>query len=233
MKTLAIDTANQVMGVALFQDQTIIGEYTTNLKRNHSVQLMPAIHQVMQDTGFSPDELDRIAVSNGPGSYTGVRIGLSTAKSLAWALQVPVTGVSSIKVLAYQGRFFPGAICPFFDARRGNVYTGLYQWENGEMILGADEKNIHMDEWLYELGESSRPVLFLSPDIDQYRRQIEAVLGDMAVIPEGSFHVANPSHLVQASMGQDNDDIYTLTPNYLRLAEAEAKWLKAQKRYES
>lgn len=232
MKTLAIDTANRVMGVALFQDDTLIGEYMTNLKRNHSVQLMPAIDQVMNDTDTSSEELARIAVSKGPGSYTGVRIGLSTAKSLAWALQIPIVGVSSLEVLAYQGRLFPGAICPFFDARRGNVYTGLYQWEDGQMSGIHAERNVFMDEWLQELGGSSRPILFLSPDIEGYAEKIESVLGDRAVIPEGPLHVANPSHLVLASLEKDADDTYALTPNYLRLAEAEAKWRESQKRSE-
>lgn len=234
MKTLAIDTANQVMGVALFQEKQIIGEHMTNLKKNHSVRLMPAVHQLMEDTAVSPEDLEKIVVSKGPGSYTGVRIGLSTAKSLAWALDIPIVGVSSLEVLAYQGRFFPGAICPFFDARRGNVFTGLYQWEEGDMLLTGEEQNIHMEDWLHQLSESLQTVLFLSPDIDQHREKIETIMGYRAVIPdEGSYHVANPSHLVMASMSKESDDTYSLTPNYLRLAEAEAKWLHSRKRSES
>lgn len=232
MKTLAIDTANQVLGVALFQDEDLVGQYVTNLKKNHSVTLMPAINQLMEDTNTAPDELEKIAVSKGPGSYTGVRIGLSTAKTFAWALDIPIVGVSSLEVLSYQGRFFNGCICPFFDARRNNVFTGLYQWKNDKMELVRDEKNVSMEDWLLALKALDVPVLFLSPDIAQYHEQVVMIMGDKAVIPTGECHVANPSHLALAASFKPFDDTHTLTPNYLRLAEAEAKWLKSQKRSE-
>jgi len=228
MKTLAIDTANQALGVALFQDGQIIGEYITNLKKNHSVRLMPAIHQLMEDTGSSPGALEKIVVSKGPGSYTGVRIGLSTAKTLAWALDIPIIGVSSLEVLSYQGRFFSGLICPFFDARRNNVFSGLYRWEKESMTLYFEEQNVAMEEWLYQLKEMGERILFLSPDIIQYKEQIEAIMGDMASIPEGPYHIANPSHVALAGTFKEPDETHALTPNYLRLAEAEAKWLKSR-----
>lgn len=232
MKTLGIDTANQALGVALFQDGRLVGEYITNLKKNHSVRLMPAIHQLMGDTETSPDELGEIVVSKGPGSYTGVRIGLSTAKTVAWALDIPVVGVSSLEVLAYQGRFFSGVICPFFDARRGNVFAGVYRWADGQMELVHDEQNVAMEVLLHALKERNEPVLFLSPDIDWFKEQIRGIMVGMDVIPEGPYHIANPAHLVLAGSHKEADDTHTLTPNYLRLAEAEAKWLKSQKRSE-
>lgn len=232
MKTLAIDTANQVLGVALFQDKDLIGQYVTNLKKNHSVRLMPAINQLMEGTGTTPDELGKIAVSKGPGSYTGIRIGLSTAKTFAWALNIPIVGVSSLEVLSYQGRFYDGCVCPFFDARRNNVFTGLYHWKNNKMELIRDEQNVSMEDWLHALKSLNRPVLFLSPDIDRYHDQIDMIMEDHAIIPVGDCHMANPSHLVLAANSKPFDDTHTLTPNYLRLAEAEAKWIQSQKRSE-
>src|SRR5699024_3708924 len=97
------DTSNQVMGVALLHDDVLVGEIVTNIKKNHSVRLMPAIDQLMRETGMTPDLLDKIAVAKGPGSFTGVRIGLATAKAMAWSLEIPIVGVSSLEVLAYQG----------------------------------------------------------------------------------------------------------------------------------
>src|SRR5699024_6562060 len=173
MKTLAIDTANQALGVAIYQNKMMIGEYITNLKKNHSVRLMPAVYHLMKDTDSSPDELEKIVVSKGPGSYTGVRIGLSTAKTLAWALKIPVIGVSSLEILAYQGALFGSKVCSFFDARRNNVFTGLYQNESGIMTLASDERNVSMEEWLDELKKQGEQVLFLSPDIDRFAVQIE------------------------------------------------------------
>lgn len=229
MNVLAIDTSNQIMGVAIVKDNILIGEFVTNLTKNHSVRLMPAINQLMDDTSMKPDQLDEIVVAKGPGSFTGVRIGLATAKAMAWSLGIPIKGVSSLETLAYQGSFFPSYICPFFDARRGMVYTGLYQWNNNKIDLIDEEVNLPMDEWLNHLAEEKKQVLFLSQDIELYRIMIKEKLGDLAIIPDSSFQLAKPSHLAVAAKYKDVDDTHSLTPNYLRLVEAEVNWLKAQK----
>ncbi|RDW18823.1 tRNA (adenosine(37)-N6)-threonylcarbamoyltransferase complex dimerization subunit type 1 TsaB [Oceanobacillus chungangensis] len=232
MNLLAIDTSNQVLGVAILKDEQIIGEVVTNIAKNHSVRLMPAIDQLMNEVSLTPEQLDKIVVAKGPGSYTGVRIGISTAKSLAWALDIPITGISSLEVLAYQGRFFEGIICPFFDARRGMVFTGFYEWQENDLVSVYEEKNISMEEVLAKLAEEKRRVLFLSPDISVYQDAIEAALGNLAIIPEGPYHIARPGFLGLAGLRKSAEPTHTLTPNYLRLAEAEANWLKAQKENE-
>ncbi|WP_156291097.1 tRNA (adenosine(37)-N6)-threonylcarbamoyltransferase complex dimerization subunit type 1 TsaB [Oceanobacillus salinisoli] len=229
MNVLAIDASNQVMGVAILKNNEVIGEYVTNIAKNHSVRLMPAIEQLMKEVSLTPDGLDKIVVAKGPGSYTGVRIGLSTAKTMAWALDIPVVGVSSLEVLAHQGRLFEGYICPFFDARRGLVYSGVYQYKNENLELVYEEKNIAMDAVLDLLAKGNKKVLFLSPDLSLHKEKIMDVLGNLAIIPEGPYHIAKPSLLGMAGLNRDADDTHGLTPNYLRLAEAEAKWLKAQK----
>ncbi|SEQ80854.1 tRNA threonylcarbamoyladenosine biosynthesis protein TsaB [Virgibacillus subterraneus] len=229
MNILAMDTSNQVLGVALLKDDQLIGKVVTNIKKNHSVRLMPAIDQLMHDVNMTPDQLDKIVVAKGPGSYTGVRIGLATAKSMAWALDIPVVGVSSLEVLAYQGRFFNSYVCPFFDARRGLVFTGLYRWRNSELELVDKEKNILMENWLQELASTQKEVLFISPEIELHQEAIQKYLGDRAIIPNGFVHMADPAHLALTGSNQEPDVTHTLTPNYLRMAEAEAKWLNAQK----
>src|SRR5699024_4178053 len=127
MNILAMDTSNQALGVAILKDEEIIGEMVTNIAKNHSVRLMPAIDQLMKEVNLSPDVIDKLVVPKGPGSYIVIRIGLSTAKSLSWALNIHITGVSSLEAHACQGRFFNSNICPFSDARRQLVYPGLYQ----------------------------------------------------------------------------------------------------------
>ncbi|WP_249871592.1 tRNA (adenosine(37)-N6)-threonylcarbamoyltransferase complex dimerization subunit type 1 TsaB [Oceanobacillus saliphilus] len=229
MNILAIDTSNQVLGVSLLKDDQIIGEIMTNLSKNHSVRLMPAIERLMGEVSLKPEELDKIVVAKGPGSYTGVRIGISTAKTMAWALNIPVVGVSSLEVLAYQGRFFNDYICPFFDARRGLVFTGLYKWKNNQLLNVLDENNLLMDDVLKKLEKEQKKVLFLSPDISVYKEAIHQSLGELAVIPEGPYHVPQAGHLGLAGMAKEVTSTHELTPNYLRLAEAEANWLKEQK----
>jgi tRNA threonylcarbamoyladenosine biosynthesis protein TsaB len=95
MKVLAIDTSNLIMGIAVLDNGKVLGEYITNLKKNHSIRVMPAIEELMKETGVKPAELDRIVVAKGPGSYTGVRIGVTIAKTLAWTLKKELVGVSS------------------------------------------------------------------------------------------------------------------------------------------
>jgi tRNA threonylcarbamoyladenosine biosynthesis protein TsaB len=229
MNVLAIDTSNQAMGVALLKDDEVIGELVTNIAKNHSVRLMPAIEKLMAEVSLTPDELDKIVVAKGPGSYTGVRIGLSIAKSMAWALGIPIVGVSSLEVLAYQGRFFDGYVFPFFDARRGLVYAGIYEFKGSRLRQVYEEKNLPMEEALLKLKEDNKKVLCLSPDLIKHQDSIQSVLGDLAIIPEGPFHIAYPGFLGLAGLDKEADNTHTLTPNYLRLTEAEAKWLQAQK----
>ncbi|GGK00819.1 tRNA threonylcarbamoyladenosine biosynthesis protein TsaB [Lentibacillus kapialis] len=228
MNILAIDTSNQILGAALLKDDQLVGSIMTNIKKNHSVRLMPAINQLMYDVSMTPAELDKIVVAKGPGSYTGVRIGLTTAKSMAWSLNIPVVGISSLEALAWQGRFYNAYICPFFDARRGLVFTGLYHKKNNKLELAVKEKNVLMEDWLKELADTGQEVLFLSPDITKHEEQIQAYMGKRANIPEGPFHMADPSHLAFAGLDVQPDSTHGLIPNYLRLAEAEAKWLKKE-----
>ncbi|MBN9654658.1 tRNA (adenosine(37)-N6)-threonylcarbamoyltransferase complex dimerization subunit type 1 TsaB [Halobacillus sp. GSS1] len=225
MNVLAIDTSNYVMGVAVIRDGAVAGEYVTNIKKNHSIRLMPAIDQVMKETDMQPSDLDRIAVAHGPGSYTGVRIGLTTAKTMAWSLGIPVVGVSSLEAVARQGVFFQGYVCPFFDARRGLVYTGLYR---SDMTLEKDETNVLMEDWLHQLKELDEPVLFLSQDIAVHEEKIVEILGDQAVLPKAPYHYARPAIIASIAEEKEPGPLHDLVPNYLRIPEAEAKWLEQQ-----
>ncbi|MBH0231548.1 tRNA (adenosine(37)-N6)-threonylcarbamoyltransferase complex dimerization subunit type 1 TsaB [Halobacillus yeomjeoni] len=225
MNILAIDTSNYVMGVAVVKNGVVAGEYITNIKKNHSIRLMPAIDQVMKETGTVPEDLDRIAVAHGPGSYTGVRIGMTTAKTMAWTLGIPVVGVSSLEAVARQGVFFNGYVCPFFDARRGLVYTGLY---DSHMELVKEETNVLMEEWLHQLKALRKPILFLSQDMHVHEAMIRDILGDSAWIPDGPYQYARPSIIAQVGAMMDPDPLHELVPNYLRIPEAEAKWLEQQ-----
>lgn len=230
MNILAMDTSNQVLGVAVIKDGNLAGEYMSNVQKNHSVRLMPAIHQLMSDTHTKPEELDRIVVAKGPGSYTGVRIGLTTAKTMGWALGIPVIAVSSLELVARQATYFSGLICPFFDARRGLVYTGLYeQNEAGELQLSKEETNILFEDWLKQLKIEGKPVLFLSQDIKLHKQRIQEIMKELAVFPTDSFyHIPRPSLMVDDLSEKEAEPVHSLTPSYLRLVEAEAKWLEQQ-----
>ncbi|MCP3032565.1 tRNA (adenosine(37)-N6)-threonylcarbamoyltransferase complex dimerization subunit type 1 TsaB [Halobacillus sp. A1] len=227
MNVLAMDTSNDVLGLSIVKNGIVAGELMTNVKKNHSIRLMPAIDQLMRDTQTKPEELDRIAVAHGPGSYTGVRIGLTTAKTMAWSLGIPVVGISSLKALASQGRLYEGYICPFFDARRGLVYTGLY---DTKLNLIKEEANLLMSDWLASLKDLNAPILFLSQDTALHKDMIEEYLGDQAVIADAGYHYPSPSYLALAAMEKEPAPLHELVPNYLRIPEAEAKWLAQQEK---
>lgn len=122
---LGIDTANIPLSIAIVEDGKVITEENTSAKINHSLRAMPAIEEAFKRVNLTPADIDVIAVAEGPGSYTGVRIGVTIAKTLAWTLKKPLVGVSSLKALAMNGLFFNGLVCPLIDARRNHVYAGL------------------------------------------------------------------------------------------------------------
>jgi tRNA threonylcarbamoyladenosine biosynthesis protein TsaB len=228
MKVLAIDTSNFTLGIALINDTQVIGEYTTNLKKNHSVRVMPAIETLLRDCDTSPKELTKIVVAQGPGSYTGVRIGVTIAKTLAWTLKIPLSAVSSLEVLAANGRYFNGLVSPLFDARRGQIYTGLYEIENNVLNTVMEDCNILSSEWAIRLKELKRPVLFVGQDVEIHREAITKVLGNLAVFSPVQLFNSRPSELAFIGLNKNEVDIHQFVPNYIRMAEAEAKWLEQQ-----
>ncbi|WP_214484449.1 tRNA (adenosine(37)-N6)-threonylcarbamoyltransferase complex dimerization subunit type 1 TsaB [Bacillus sp. SM2101] len=230
MTVLAIDSSNDVMGIALVDESKVIGEIITNVKKNHSIRVMPAIESLLKDCNISTKELSKIIVAKGPGSYTGVRIGVTIAKTLAWSLQIPLSGVSSLEVLAANGRFFPGYISPLFDARRGQIYTGLYSYKADELQQVKQDQNVLSSDWAKSLSSLDKPILLLGNDVELHKEVMISELKDKAVFAAESLNNPRPAELAWLGMYRENEDIHQFSPNYIRLAEAEAKWLEAQKK---
>lgn len=229
MNVLAIDTSNDVLGIALLNETKIIGEYMTNLKRNHSVRAMPAIQQLFKDCGMEPAELDKIVVARGPGSYTGVRIGVTIAKTMAWSLGIPLSSVSSLAILATVGRYFQGSVVPLFDARRGLIYTGLYTFQNRTLETVLEDQNVLAAEWAEQLTTVEEPILFVGQDVHLHEDTFKEVLGTKAQFASVTEQLPRPSELGTLGLDLASEDIHSFTPNYIRLVEAEAKWLERQR----
>ncbi len=235
MRVLAIDTSNVALSVAVVEDERVLAELSTNENKNHSVRLMNSIALLLEQVGMTPKQLDGIVAAKGPGSYTGVRIGVATAKSMAWALGIPVTGVSSLQVLAANAIGFSGGIVPLFDARRDQVYTGYYQ-ANGMNFpeIAIAEQIVLLRDWLGVIREQAgdQPILFLGDDVKIHQAVIQEQLGAQARFAPASYHVPRAGHLGLIGIGQLVTGIsaHELVPEYLQLAEAEAKWLAAQEK---
>lgn len=227
MKTLAIDTSNQTLAVAVVDGQEVLGQSQTMAIKNHSTALMPAIDGLMQAVGMAPKELEQIVVAKGPGSYTGLRIGVTTAKTLAQTLNIPLIGVSSLKAVAANCVGVSQVIVPLFDARRQNVYAGAYQWHNGTLETRIKDQHISLSELLTQLkAVDGQEVLFVGADTIKFKDMIEAEL-PTAHINQVSLW-SYPNGVVLAAIAKEEApvaSIHDFVPGYLKLVEAEEKWL--------
>lgn len=229
MKVLSIDTSNYVLGIGLLDGGTVLGEYISNIKKNHSVRVMPAIQTLMNECGIVPKDLTKIVVAEGPGSYTGVRIGVTIAKTLAWTLNIPLSGVSSLEVAAASaGRYFDGYVSPFFDARRGQIYTGLYKFDGQDIQAVKEDQLVMSADWVQMLKELDKRILFTSNDLKLHETVIKEALGEQAVFAAITEQNPRPAELALLGRDKESVDLHAFVPNYIRLAEAEANWLKAQ-----
>lgn len=236
MKLLSMDTSTLVMGVAVMdlKSQKILGEMVTNLHKNHSVRLMPTIEQLLQDLDLTVQDLTHLAVTRGPGSYTGIRIGVTTAKTMSWARQIPLYSESSLAVLALNGVRFDGLVVPMFDARRRRVYTGAFHIKNNEIHEWLPQQVISIDQWLEKLRKSDEPILFLGDDVVHFEEDILSSLGEQACFGTPQENIPRPSSLAwlayqKWSRGEQPEQ-QDFAPDYLQLTEAESNWLKKQRK---
>lgn len=229
MKILAIDTSNQVMSVAAIENQRIVGEFTTNIKGNHSQRLMPAITDLMEAVEWTPVELHRIAVAKGPGSYTGLRIGVTIAKTLAWTLKKELVGISSLEVLAGNCQGSKHYIVPMMDARRGNVFTGLYRWDQEAEQLQQVEPDTHiaLNDWVNFLKTKEGTFEFVGTDWSIHEETIKVALGDRASEVAAQNQLPRAGVLGLLAEMAEPVDSHTFVPDYLKLAEAEENWRAA------
>ncbi|HAU34799.1 tRNA (adenosine(37)-N6)-threonylcarbamoyltransferase complex dimerization subunit type 1 TsaB [Lysinibacillus sp. FSL M8-0216] len=230
---LGIETANTPLSIAVVKDGKVVAEMVQNIKLTHSAGAMPAIEEILARIDVKPNDLDAIAVSEGPGSYTGVRIGVTLAKTLAWTLQKPLVGVSSLKTLAANAALYNGLICPIFDARRGNVYTAVYQGETLEALV--EDHHAHIDDLLVRLKALEQPILFVGTDVDIFWENIVQKLGDHAVRAPFSIDLPRAMEVIHLAMKMELQSVeatHHFVPQYKRIAEAEANWLKEQKEKE-
>lgn len=226
MMYLGIDTSNYPLTIALMEDHTVLIEEVTNLKINHSLTAMPAIEEMMKKAKVAPADLTHIAVAEGPGSYTGIRIGLTIAKTLAWSLKIPLHMVSSLKVLAANGQSFDGLVCPVMDARRGTAFTALYDGETLEPVI--EDQHSDFREFLYKAKAMDRPVLFTGADVSIHEELIREVFGEMAHFSGPQNRLPRASNLILLAQQSGAKDIHRAVPEYKRITEAEANYIKKQ-----
>ena len=231
MYVLGVETATRVGSVAVVSEEGLIGEYTLNVSLSHSERLLPAIDQLLQGMDIPFSDIDALAISLGPGSFTGLRIGVSTIKGLSFASEKPVVGIPTLDALAHNFYGSEIMICPMVDARKKEVFAALYRCNQADGLqkLTADLA-IAPDKLLRELDEE---VIFLGYGSCVYRSLIKESLGSRAAFAPP--HLNHPRAATVAFLGMEElkkgtiQSIEKLTPIYVRPSEAELKWKSLQK----
>jgi tRNA threonylcarbamoyladenosine biosynthesis protein TsaB len=226
MKILGIDTSTSCGSIGLIDDQSVISDYLLNIPVTHSERLLGAIELVLKEARFAIEDLDGWAISLGPGSFTGLRIGVSTVKGLALATRKPVTGVSTLDVLASQVSSTPYLICPILDARKGEVYTAFYRYgEGNELIRQSDYRAIKPEDLLKKIKERT---LFIGDGVKTYGNYLRDSLPSSVLFSPDQLNVPHGSAVAKLGLELlrrgEYLDLPTFTPLYVRPSEAEIKW---------
>lgn len=233
MTFLAFETSAKPVSVALLRDGRIVASEFENAGLTHSVTLMPMAARVLAAAGLTPAAVDFFAVAAGPGSFTGLRIGAGTVKGLGWAAEKPCAAVSTLLAMAYLHPGFDGIVCPVMDARRGQVYTALFDTAAGGVKRLEPDSAISLDQLLDGLSRRNRPVLFVGDGAELAAAgAAERALAAPFSVPEGEarFQRAEGVALAAWAARQGGDgvtvtDAAALRPVYLRLAQAEREKL--------
>ena len=225
MRILAIDSSSMVATVAVTTDGVLNAEYTINHKKTHSQTLLPMIDEICKTIELEMESIDAIAISGGPGSYKGLRIGSATAKGFGLALNNQIINVPTMDALAYNMFSSQYIVCPIMDARRGQVYTGIYRFDGTEMVTIKEQCIIMIDELIYELDKIGMPVMFLGDGVDTQKETIETKMSSEHYYAPASMNRHKASALASLAEIYFQDGKYENAgnhkPEYLRLSQAE------------
>lgn len=239
MKVLALDSSGLVASVAIVEengaDQNLLAEYTVNYKKTHSQTLLPMLDEIVKMTELDLKTIDAVAVAAGPGSFTGLRIGSATAKGLGLALDKPLVEIPTVDGLAYNLYGTDRLICPIMDARRNQVYTGIYEFRGGSLQVLEAQMAVGIEVIAEKLRGMNREVIFLGDGVPVFRKRLEEEL-----MAGAAFSFA-PAHLNKQRAGavgalalqylREGKTVSAAEhrPTYLRLSQAERERLEQEK----
>ena len=232
MKVLGIDSSGMVATVAVVEDEQMLAEYTVNYKKTHSQTLLPMLDEIAKMIELDLNTVDVIAIAAGPGSFTGLRIGSATAKGLGLALKKPLVSVPTLEGIAYNFCGSEKVICPMMDARRNQVYTGIYEFQGNTLKVTEDQMAVPVEEIVDKLNQAGRGVILAGDGVSVYREVIEKNLK----VP----YLFAPAHLSRqragavAALGMQyaragkTETAMEHQPDYLRLSQAERERAEKQ-----
>lgn len=233
MKILALDSSGLVASVAVVEDDNLLGEYTMNYKKTHSQTLLPMLDEVAKMMELDLKTIDVIAVSAGPGSFTGLRIGAATAKGLALALDKEIVSVPTVDAMAYNVWGCKDLICPLMDARRQQTYTGIYEFVDGRMQTIVSQSVLMIEEIVEKINQIGKKTVFLGDGVPVFREYLEKnIMVPYDFVPANNNKqraasvAAMGKILYEQGMGQHARDH---KPDYLRASQAEREFQNKQR----
>lgn len=232
MKYLTIDTTSKVTALALAEEGQLVAESFLQTTKTHSERLIPMLDQLLGAAAWKLQDLDFIGVVRGPGSFTGIRIGIATAQGLAEVLSLPLVGVLSLDALAWGGYGRDEAIVPILDARKNEWYTACYSWEKAlerpEYLI--QPRAVEPERWLEELARMDRTILFLGDGVSRYAGMILEKLKERAVLLPNYLALPRGAFAVQEVWKRWKENLQgeEVEPYYIRPSEAEVTWAKKE-----
>lgn len=225
MKILGLDSSGMTASVAVVEEDLLVAEYSVNYKKTHSQTLVPMLNEIAKMTELDMESLDAIAIAKGPGSFTGLRIGSATAKGLGFALNKPIVEISTTEGLAYNMFGTDRLICPIMDARREQVYTGLYEFEKDTLKTIVPAAAEPVEDTINRINAMNRPVIFLGDGVKVFKNKLDELLRVPVVYAPAGKNLQSAASI--AALGliafKEGKAIPASehVPDYLRLSQAE------------
>ena len=220
MLILAFESSARAASVALVEDGRLISQYSQCSGLTHSRTLLPMAEDMLKNAELSLDKVDLFAVAHGPGSFTGIRIGVSTVKGLAWAADKPCVGVSTLEAVAWHGLAAGGLVCPVMDARRSQVYNALFQVENGRPVRLCEDRPIALSQLAEELRTLNAPAFLIGDGAELAEKYLREQAIPCTVAPE-NLRWQSAWGVAMTAMDKTPGNADALLPVYLRLSQAE------------
>ena len=220
MLILAFESSARAASVTLVEDGRLISQYSQCSGLTHSRTLLPMAEDMLKNAELSLDKVDLFAVAHGPGSFTGIRIGVSTVKGLAWAADKPCVGVSTLEAMAWHGLAAGGLVCPVMDARRSQVYNALFQVENGKPVRLCEDRPIALSQLAEELRTLNAPAFLIGDGAELAEKYLREQAIPCTVAPE-NLRWQSAWGVAMAAMDKTPGNADALLPVYLRLSQAE------------
>ena len=233
MLILAFETSAKAASVALLENGKLLGESYQNTGLTHSQTLMVMAEDVLKTAGKTVNDLTAVAVAEGPGSFTGIRIGVAAAKGFAWGREIPCYGISTLEAMAASLGVYEGYVCPVMDARRSQVYNAMFYVNRGALARTAPDRAIALADLEKELKNVEKPIFLVGDGSDLCYNTLSKNVPNLVLPPEHRKHQRSVGVALlaeaKAKAGETGDGA-ALTPNYLRLSQAERERLEKEKK---